>query len=254
MGFSPNESNKQVVKESRLFSGLANVKVVAFNPSKSELEAMGYKPQSDPSYLTREDGVKKLRLDIHLAQDENLLKTKVAFFLENKLRTNKDETKAEWINDSGRTAWGTLDDPPNFKWFDATTARRAYVGEADIHNFLINWLNISPQDEAKLESFVELFNGNYTELKNLFKSAKDNEVKVLLGVREGKYQSVYNRYFDRASNKRTNYWESHINTQTEAGYPPKEDFQNNFTFQEWVEPTMMEDNNNEEDKVEDTAF
>ena len=127
------------------------------------------------------------------------------------------------------------------KWFDASTARAAKVGEADLHNFLINWLNISPNDEAKLDKFDALFLGDYSELRSLLSGAGTNEVRVLLTVRDGKYQAVYGRYFDRATNKRTNYWEAHIKSQTESGYPPKEDFQNSFTFQEWKEPTVMAD-------------
>jgi len=242
MSFNPNSSEKQVVQEGKLYTGLANMKVVAINPNKMQLEALGYKPQAEPVYATTEDGVKKLRLDFYLAHKEHSMRTKLAFFLENKPRVNVDGTKAEWINNFGRTAWGTPDAAPaGLKWFDASTARAAKVGEADLHNFLINWLNISPNDEAKLDKFDALFLGDYSELRSLLSGAGTNEVRVLLTVRDGKYQAVYGRYFDRATNKRTNYWEAHIKSQTESGYPPKEDFQNSFTFQEWKEPTVMAD-------------
>ena len=242
MGFNPNSSEKQVVQEGKLYTGLANMKVVAINPNKLQLEALGYKPQAEPVYTGIEDGVKKLRLDFYLAHKEHPMRTKLAFFIEDKPRINQDGTKAEWINNFGRTAWGTPSAAPSgLKWFDASTARAAKVGEADLHNFLINWLNISPNDEAKLDNFDALFLGNYTELRSLLAGASNNEVRVLLTVRDGKYQAVYGRYFDRATNKRTNYWEAHIKSQTESGYAPKEDFQNSFTFQEWKEPSVMAD-------------
>lgn len=242
MGFNPNSSEKQVVQEGKLYTGLANMKVVAINPNKMQLEALGYKPQAEPVYASVEDGVKKLRLDLYLAHKEHSMRTKLAFFLENRTRTNQEGTKAEWINNFGRTAWGTpTEAPTGLKWFDASTARAAKVGEADLHNFLINWLNINPNDEAKLDKFEALFANDYSELRNLLAGATENEVRVLLTVRDGKYQSVYGRYFDRATNKRTNYWEAHIKSQTESGYAPKEDFQNSFVFQEWKEPTVMTD-------------
>lgn len=242
MGFNPNSSDKQVVQEGKLYTGLANMKVVAINPNKAQMEAMGLKPQAEPVYATIEEGVKKLRLDFYLAHPEQPIRSKIAFFLEDKQRTDKTGMKGEWINNFGRTAWGTTDSAPaDKKWFDAKTARRCKVGEADLHNFLINLLNISPNDEAKLDNFDALFVGNYTELRGVLSNFKDNVIRVLLTVRDGKYQSVYNKYFDRATNKRTNYWEAHIKAQSEAGYPPKEDYQNSFTFQEWKEPAVKAD-------------
>lgn len=243
MSFNPNSSDDPVVKEGKLFTGLRNMKVVAVNPTKAQMEAMGYRPQADPTYLSAEGDAKKARIDFYLngeSDEGESIRTKIAFFLENSHRVNQAGTKAEWINDFGRSAWGTPDAAPEgLQWFDTATARPCKVGEADLHNFLVNWLNISPNDEAKLDKFDAIFDGNYTELQTLLKSNPDNEVRVLLTVRDAKYQSVYNRYFDRATNKRTNYWESYIKNQTAQGYEPKEDFSNSLVFQEWTEPTMV---------------
>lgn len=249
MAFNSNDSNTAVVKEGRLFTGLRNMKVIAINPNKAEMEELGYKPQNEPVYTSLADDepkTKKLRLDFFLQgegeKEGETVRTKIAFFLENKHRTNKGGTKAEWINDAGRTAWGTPDAAPsNYKWYEHETARPCKMGEGDVHLFLVNWLNIQPGDEAKLDNFVALFDGNYSELRQILGANLNNEVKVLLTVRDGKYQSVYNRYFDRASNKRTSYWESHVKRQAEDGYPIKEDFSNTFTFVEWTEPTVMTD-------------
>lgn len=248
MAFSPNESDKKVFTEIKLFTGIHNMKVVAINPNKERLEEIGYKPQNAPVYITTEGDVKKLRLDFHmngLGSGGEKIMTKVAFFLENQLRVNRDATKSEWINDFGRTAWsaeGSPDDVPNgFTWFKHETARRSHVGEADLHLFLVNWLNIGPDDEAKLDNFLAIFEEDYTELQSLLAGNIDNEVRVLLTVRDSKYQSVYSKYFDRASNKRTNYWDSHVKNQTSNGYAIKEDYQNSFALQEWTEPATKAD-------------
>ena len=242
MAFNPNSSEKPVFQETKLYTGLANMKVVAVNPNKAELEAMGYKPQVDPVYLTQAEGNKKVRVDFYLSNKEHNIRSKIAIFLEDRFRVNNTKTKAEWMNNYGKNAWGSPDEAPqNYKWFDTKTARQAFVGEFDLHNFLNNWLNIAPTDEAKLDKFQALFNGDFSELKALVKANPDNEIRVLLTVREGKYQSVFNKYFDRATNKRVSYWESYIKKQTEEGYPPKEDFQNDFAFKVWVEPTVMAD-------------
>jgi hypothetical protein len=66
MAFNPNKSDEKVFREIKLYTGLHNMKVVAINPTKAQLEEMGYKPQNDPVYLTVEEEVKKLRLDFHL--------------------------------------------------------------------------------------------------------------------------------------------------------------------------------------------
>ncbi len=248
MGFSPNESDKKVFNEIKLFTGLHNMKVVAVNPTKEQLEEMGFKPKKAPVYVTTEGDVKKLRLDFHvlgIGPGGEKIMSKVAFFLENQYRLNKDGNKSEWINDFGRTAWsaqGTPDDAPTgLTWFKFETARQSHVGEADLHLFLVNWLNIGPDDEAKMENFLGMFDEDYAELRGLLAGNIDNEIRVLLCVRDGKYQSVYNKYFDRASNKRTNYWDSHVRNQTSNGYAIKEDYQNGFVLQEWAEPTTKPD-------------
>lgn len=252
MAFSANKSDEKVFKEIKLYTGLHNMKVVAINPSKAQLEEFGYKPQNDPVYLTTEQvekkTVKKLRLDFHLhgeSPEGEKIMTKVAFFLEDQFRVNRDGDKSEWINDFGRVAWSAQGDPENppagLTWFKSETARRSHVGEGDLHLFLVNWLNIGPDDEAKMDNFLAIFDEDYSELGGLLAGNIDNEVRVLLTVRDSKYQSVYNKYFDRASNKRTNYWESHVRNQTSNGYAIKEDYQNSFAFQEWVEPATRPD-------------
>ena len=249
MSFNSNDSNTAIVTEGKLFTGLRNMKVIAINPNKAEMEALDYNPQNEPIYTSVMDDeaqTKKLRLDFFLQgegeTEDEIVRTKIAFFLENKARLNKAGTKAEWINDMARTAWGTPEVAPNtLKWFEAESARPCKVGEGDVHLFLINWLNIQPGDEAKLDNFEAMFDGNYSELRSILGANLNNEIKVLLTVRDGKYQSIYNKYFDRATNKRTSYWESHIKKQSEGGYPPKEDFSNSFTFQEWTEPSVMTD-------------
>ncbi len=263
MGFNPNASDTKVFKEVKLYTGLHNVKVVAINPTKEVLEEMGYKPKEKPVYLTKDGKVNKLRLDIHFqgegAVEGEQIRTKIAFFLEDHHRLNKDGDKSEWINDFGRTAWslaGTPDNPPTeLNWFKHETARQSHVGEADLHLFLVNWLNIGPEDEAKMDKFLELFKEDYSELQGLLANNIDNEIRVLLTVRDNKYQSAYNRYFDRASNKRTNYWDSHIKNQVANGYALKEDYQNSLAFQEWSEPTVTTDKAPDgEMKTEDDPF
>jgi len=263
MAFTPNASDTKVFKEIKLYTGLHNMKVVAINPSKAQLEEFGYKPQNDPVYLTTEGDVKKIRLDFHLhgenPEGEKIM-TKVAFFLEDQFRVNRDGDKSEWINDFGRTAWSAQGDPDNppkeLTWFDSETARQSHVGEADLHLFLVNWLNIGPEDEAKMDNFLAIFDEDYSELQSLLAGNIDNEVRVLLTVRDSKYQSVYNKYFDRASNKRTNYWESHIRNQTANGYAIKEDYQNSLPLQEWSEPATRPDAgaDSEDEKKGDDPF
>ncbi len=269
MAFTPNDSTTKVFKEIKLYTGLHNLKVVAINPSKAQLEEMGFKPQNDPVYLTTEGSgktkVRKLRLDFHLQGDvpndgeaNNVIKTKVAFFLEDQYRTNRDGDKAEWINDFGRTAWslqGSPDEPPTgLNWFDHETARRSHVGEADLHLFLVNWLNIGPDDEAKMDNYLALFDEDYSEVHSLMAGNIDNEIRVLLTVRDSKYQSVYNKYFDRASNRRTNYWDSHMKNQTANGYAPKEDYGLAFTFKEWTEPVTKVDTGDTDKPKGDDPF
>ena len=101
--------------------GLFEADIVAINPTIEEYSTvlgMELKPESKATdYLgeTR-DGNTYLRVDVWLKQvkTENLFK--VSFFLEDRERENRDQTKKQYINSVGMTAWAA-DENDLWDWF-----------------------------------------------------------------------------------------------------------------------------------------
>lgn len=234
MAVRGNNSSDAQVKEFKLYTGITNVKIIAINPTLDEAKALKLPIREEPKYV-EEDG--KIRLDFHVEREGS--KAKIAIFLENKERLNKDGDKCEYINNSGQTCWSTLTNAVFPDWYDATSVRKAIVGESTLISLLINWLNIKPGDDCYLDNIKALFSENLSELKTLFNSYKDNEFRVMYMVGEGKYQRIYTGYFDRATNKSFTYWKSHFDKQAKGGYTPKDVY--SYEFKEFIGVPSDED-------------
>jgi hypothetical protein len=232
-GIGANSSEKQVLGNS--YTGLVNLKVVAINPTKDEMIAMGINAQQDPKYLGQNDkGAAKMRIDFYLAHPTiNLSKSlKVSFWIEDVVRTNKDATKEQWINKFGVVAWGkTLDTKPDEKWFSLEGCRKAYIGEENFVNFIKAWANVDPKDQATFDDISKIAKGDISEILALYKLIPNNQVKCLLGVKDGRYQDVYTRFFDRAYRLNFTSWKKAL--ENEYG-EFKSDYQNDLTFKPYV--------------------
>jgi hypothetical protein len=246
MSIGANSSDKQVVGSS-LYTGLHNVKVVAINPSMEELKAMGINATKEPEYKTEEqvkdaDGnitgkYSKIRVDFYFTSGTpgiNLSKTtKLSCWLEDRVRVNKDGNKEEWINKFGGSTWGkSIDVAPEYDWLSKEGLRKAYVGEVDLVNFVKSWANVDPKDQATFDNVSAIANGNITEILSLFNAIKLNQVKVLLGVKEGKYQTVYTKYFDRAYRNTFTGWKKSLDS--EYGEFKGADYQSDLTFKQYT--------------------
>jgi hypothetical protein len=235
MAIGVNSSDKQVLGGS--FTGLTNVKVIAINPTKEEMIAMGINAQQEPKYLSQnEKGEAKMRVDFYLASPTptiNFSKSlKVSFWLEDSPRTNKEGTKSQWINKFGMTAWGkTLESMPEENWYSTEGCRKALIGEEDLTSFIKAWANVDPKDQAALDDTSKIAKGDITEIVNLHKAIPNNQVKVLLGVKDGKYQDVYSKCFDRAYRTNFTTWKKALEGQYSEF---KSDYQNDLNFKPYT--------------------
>jgi len=218
----------------QLFTGLTDVHVVAVNPTKEEADKMGISMKTEPSYLSVDETTnnKKVRVDIYVKSEETKRIDKMAFFLEDVVRTSSTGN-TQFINDFGTSCYAeTLEDAlAKYTWFKPDGARGAVSGEPELVDFIKTLLNVSRDAKAKLDNIKALFTGNITELKDIFKKFSERKVQVLYYVRENDgnwYQSIYSRYFSRSGNKTTKYWEKHFENATN-----KPNFQNSFKFQEF---------------------
>jgi len=253
MGFSANNSNDEVVKDNKLYTGLTLATVVAINPNKEQLSKIGIEVEEEPNYVGQPDeaGNQTNYVDFYLQisnknDEEELLiprPQKLRFFLTKAFRVSRKGTN-QIIDAAGRTAYI---DPENeeydygrFNWIDRDSARPCYVGEDRLTQFLINWLNIKPGDNARLEHPENLFKGDLTELNAIAKQFLKNEVRIMLTVhttQDGKrFQNIYNNYFDRATITSFTYWEKHFKDNNGK-------FQDDYSF-EFIEfkPSSPSDN------------
>ena len=217
--------------EFKRYIGVAPVRVLAVNPTKSEQEKLyNTTLDKDPEYVGNVNvngkDVQNVRISFVVRTDEEKcgidMTTNVTFFLQNAPRMGAQSGKYQIIDKYGRTAWATEEDikakqipvysngkPANI---DADY-RQAYVGEEELTNFIKNYLNIpnvqkyvdgewklvdNPSEcEARLDKIADYFKGNFAELKSIISLQPNNKIKVMFGVRtseDGKeYQAVYTR-------------------------------------------------------------
>ena len=224
------------------YIGVASVFVLGVNPTKAELEKLYNRTiDNEPTYVgeTEINGEKvaQVRIDFIVKADpEKYLDSenkplefvsKVSLFIANIYRYNKDNTKVQVIDKYGRTAWVTIEQAKNHEIPVYSNGpanldknyRPAYVGEEELINFLISYLNIPScqkyidgkwvmndadklaDSEAALEHIADYFKGDTSELKTIIGYQPNNKLKVLFGVRNTddnkQYQTVYTRMFLR---------------------------------------------------------
>lgn len=227
MAFAKGKESKEFSNE--LYVGVAPVSVLAVNPTAAELSKIYDREiENEPDYKSEIeiDGAKtnQTRIDFIVKVDEektgiNCI-SKISFFVANKIRGNKDNTKIQIIDKYGRTAWATREEfearqipqyasgPANI---DADY-RGCYIGEEDLTNFVINYLGLPPvmnykngnwvmsenpqESEARfdIDSINNILKGDVKDLKDIINYQPNNKVKALFGVRHSNnntYQTVY---------------------------------------------------------------
>ncbi|KKN88721.1 hypothetical protein LCGC14_0246120 [marine sediment metagenome] len=255
-----HDSKEKVVAERRLFTGLALVKVIAINPTMEEMDVLGIRqPKKAPVYTEEmDDGAggkyMRTRLDFYLKNEA--VSTRMALFVDEQQVRSKDKTKHQYINNHAQVTWA--EDPKAFmSWYVAETARIAITGEERLHNFLWAWGNIktfvSKEEEmdgktqasidASLNSPAKIAAGEIKELRGYLKNIANNEVRVLLGVKDYQFQDVYTGYFGRASTESHAQWLKAL----QSSYSQyRNDYQGNLAFKVYVPP-------NEVDIAQDTG-
>lgn len=226
-----------------LYTGVAAVKVVAINPTMSELQDMGYNPQQEPEYIgVTQDGHAKAVIDFYLVDPETGASGKRRFWLENKERITRAGDKFEFIDDYAVSGFAPDLDTLQ-SWVDKDTARKALVGEAALLSFVSPWANVNPFPGAdgkrglcSFEDISRLFSNDTSELKSILtgESTKDNKVKILFNVitteSGNTFQDIYPYHFERERTNSTKMWEKRLNDDfTQC----KGDYQNSLAFQKY---------------------
>lgn len=236
MAFAQGNVSKEV--ERKLYVGIAPVSVLAVNPNKQTIEKLfNTELDDEPNYLSETEvgpegnktKVPQVRINFVVQSDAEKcngieMRTNIPFFITKAYRYNKDNTKVQVIDKYGNTAWPSIEEAKQhatiLKKADGTTYdphidkdyRPAYIGEAELTDFIKNYLNIpnvlkwkdgqviglidNPSDaEARLDKIENYFKGDFTELRNVINLQPNNKVKAMFGVRttddNKQYQAVY---------------------------------------------------------------
>ena len=236
------------------YVGVAPVKIVAINPTKTELEKI-YNTTLDkePEYLgsNEKDGksVPFVRVDFIVATDPTKsdieMTTKASFFVRKQFMINREGTKVKVIDKYARTAWVTQEEfknhlVPTYANGPAridNNYRMLYQGEEELITFVKNYLGIldvdeyvdgtwvmrkNPEDyEAGFNNIESWFKGDISEIKSAINMMPNNYVKMLFGVRttdEGReYQDVFTRATQRFNTRKNTTIEKALTEAKNAG-------------------------------------
>lgn len=224
--------------------GFDEMNIVAINPSLEQLEELLNIPNMKESqYLgTFQDstsGAEFPRTTVSIWLQGKISKAlfNARYSIIKRERFNKDNTKQQFINEVGSTAWVTdanaLKDE-KYKWFNTREFWPAFNGEDKLFDFLQKWTNIDTRDPGNQITLdrTKLFKGNYSEVQDLLKSDFGaNTVCALATVRVvpnvdvdatlgsfKEYQGVYDevlpgsyiRYFQDGVTNRPDYVKKYI--------------------------------------------
>ena len=194
--------------------GLVEVNVVSINPTMKEWEEdLGFNLKDDQEEFdytgTSKDGNPYVRVDVWLKKDGGDELFKAVFFLEDKVRQNKDETKTQFINNIGNCSWAESEEGLQ-SWFTKRPYREAFNGEEDFYNFLRTWLgglDYRDEDTELQLNWKDLMKGDLSDIKEQIGGAYATTFVALATVvtktkedEDGveqivEYQGIYNRQF-----------------------------------------------------------
>ena len=201
MAIKSNDSAQEVVGGMKLYSGLTNMSVVMVNPTLEELQSNDINFKQDPEYFVEINGTEYFKLAFWLRNSD--LTVRMEILMTDNFRQSKT-SKYQWMNNIGQDTWSEESPDTNEKlsWFKPEGQRKAYDGEETLIRFVKAWANVASGDEVYFETMNKIAKGDATEIQALVAALKDNAVRVLLGVKDGKYQQVYMRYFGRVKPQR----------------------------------------------------
>lgn len=246
---SSNSSNK------KLYTGIAPIKIVAINPTREQIAAMydvDVEKVKEPNYFTEDS----TRLDFWYNNHDSIttpLLGKFALFVSNQVRTSQSG-KTQYIDAHSKTCWAdSLGDlaERNTKLSDYSklklnNVREALRGEEDLYNLMKAYGNIDTNNAPfMLDDIKSIVKGNVKELRDFFNhfNNKQGGIKVLMGVKDGQYQDVWNSLFLNVNAKISDYVRNKI---TDSNYGYKHHYGNSFTLKEYVadsEPTSVDSGN-----------
>ena len=226
----------------KMYTGFAPIQVVAVNPNSKALAALlgiDEDKVKEPNY----EGDNGMRLDFWYVNHPDFktdLRGKFSLWVNNDTRTSQ-AGKKQFIDNFTRTSWAEnlaalseaqagLD--PSRR-MDLKSVREAKGGEETVYSLLKAYGNISPKEKPfVLDSWNSIAKGKGNELVDFFAhfNKANMGVKVLLGIKDDKYQDVCTKVFVNVNSKITDY----VAKQVTGEYGFKS-YYGTFDFKEYTE-------------------
>jgi len=207
MAIKSNNSNEEVIGGIKSYSGLSNFNVLAVNPTMEELHAIDIKVKTEPNYFLELNGEDYFKVTFWVKNND--LTTRLEILTQNKPKVSKTG-KNQWLNAVGQSTWS--EGTPSYDWWkQPETSRKAFGGEETLINFVRAWANVAPGDNVYFDTIDKIVQGDVTEIKALLDTLKNNQVRLLVGVKDGKYQQVYTKYFGRIKPQRDDFFVKSLN-------------------------------------------
>lgn len=207
MAIKSNQSTEEVVGGGiQLYSGLSNFNVIAVNPTLDELHELGIMLKSEPNYYVEFSGKEYFKLTFWIKNED--LTTRFEILMNAEPRVSQSG-KHQWLNNAGQSTWSN--DAPTYDWWKTEGSRHAFTGEETLINFAKAWANVANGDDVYFESIGKIVKGDTAEVKALAKVLAGNQIRLLIGVKDGKYQSVYTKVFGRIKPERDDLFVKNLN-------------------------------------------
>lgn len=207
MAIKSNQSTEEVVGGGiQLYSGLSNFNVIAVNPTLDELHELGIMLKSEPNYYVEFSGKEYFKLTFWIKNED--LTTRFEILMNSNPRVSQSG-KHQWLNNAGQSTWSN--NAPTYDWWKTEGSRHAFTGEETLINFAKAWANVANGDDVYFESIDKIVKGDVAEVKALAKVLSGNQIRLLIGVKDGKYQSVYTKVFGRIKPERDDLFVKNLN-------------------------------------------
>lgn len=207
MAIKSNSSEQEVMGSGiKLYSGLTNMNVIAVNPTMQELHALDIKVKSEPDYFLELNGTEYFKVVFWMKNSD--LTTRLEILMTATPRISQSG-KNQWINNVGQSTWSET--APTYDWWKTEGQRHAYGGEETLINFVKAWANVASGDDVSFETINQIVKGDTKELKALVNLLNNNQARVLVGVKDGKYQVVYTKHFGRVKPQRDDLFVKNLN-------------------------------------------
>lgn len=212
MAIESNKSDEVVAGGGvMLYTGITGARVVAVNPTLKELHAMGVMLQKEPKYVANFGDGDVQKVVFWLKRQDVLFPLEI--LLNSEPWVSKNTGKTKWLNAAGQETWamakadGTIETAGLPDWYkNPETAYQCARGVDTLIDFIKAWANVASGDNVYLDNLGAILKGDMTELRALQAALAENGVRVLVYVRDGKYQAVYNRHFGRIKPQRDDFF------------------------------------------------